>query len=660
MIAFAPVAFMLRSLKNDILVLEYPIKYFMSESLHAGRVPLWFNTWAMGFPLQSNITWGVYSTPQFFFSGLFHYSIYTLHIEFMFYVMMSGWSMFYLLKKHFTSDETLAQLLACCFMLSGFVTGSSQWLLYITAASFTPLALHALLQLLKSPSARNAFFFALFYYLMFTNVYQAFNIISSYCFAGIVLYWLAKKWQEKIEFKKTLGWVCISMLLTVLFCFPVLYYSIEVLRYLTRGNGIVSNANFFESNYLHPAALKTMLLPFSSVRLHYANTEGTMMDSYMGLATILLLVISFSMGFLEKRKLPLFLLSLAVFFFLVSFGAWLPLRGWLNVLPGFSYFRNTGIFRFFAIAVIFIFIAYSLRDQSFKILFGKLSVHRQKLFTTVFVLVGLCLLAVALYFGKSNPFDFSSLYSFVKNLDEHQTVLISAIVQLALLLLILIFLRNAATRILKWVFLLDLCINCLLCTPFFTVSSYSIKEAGEKLHAVPGFPIQQKDPPSVLAMMDDEKGNAWMNMNVFGKEISSQPGYFGPLILQNTDVEDRDTSGAIYPPKALTWLDITSTGDTMNMTKMLPNEVVFQYDFTKNHDLHLLQNYFPGWEGSVNGKRVAVMADPGTGIFIPIKAGRGSLSFIFKKNGVVISALIMHLIVIAGLVVFFAKRNMAF
>ena len=62
-------------------------------------------------------------------------------------------------------------------MLSGFMTGSTQWLLYITAAAFIPLVISSLLQLLHSPTSRHAFQFAVFYTLMFTSVYAAFNII---------------------------------------------------------------------------------------------------------------------------------------------------------------------------------------------------------------------------------------------------------------------------------------------------------------------------------------------------------------------------------------------------------------------------------------------------------------------------------------------------
>ncbi|HRG94299.1 MAG TPA: hypothetical protein PLZ10_15180, partial [Chitinophagaceae bacterium] len=180
LLAFAPVSFMLFSLKNDIVALEYPINQFMSQCIRQGELPVWFNTWDMGFPLQSNLTWGIFSSPQLFFNTIFEYNIYILHIEFVFFVLFSGWSMFYLLYRKLGRDENISLLLALCYMLSGFMVGSTQWLLYITAAAFVPLMAVALLSLLRQPGVKTAFQAAVIYLLMFTSVYAAFNIISSY------------------------------------------------------------------------------------------------------------------------------------------------------------------------------------------------------------------------------------------------------------------------------------------------------------------------------------------------------------------------------------------------------------------------------------------------------------------------------------------------
>jgi hypothetical protein len=162
--AFLPVASMQFTLKNDVLGIEYPIQHFMSDSLHQGQFPSWFNTWGMGFPLQSILSWGVFSTPRMLIGWLLPSNIYVFQLEFLFYIMASGWRMFKLLKTHFIADHTVALLLSCCYMLSGFTVGSSQWLLYITAMTFVPLLLYCLLSLLKNPSLKYALLFAISVY----------------------------------------------------------------------------------------------------------------------------------------------------------------------------------------------------------------------------------------------------------------------------------------------------------------------------------------------------------------------------------------------------------------------------------------------------------------------------------------------------------------
>ncbi|HKB43126.1 MAG TPA: hypothetical protein VKC90_02010, partial [Chitinophagaceae bacterium] len=333
LMAFAPVSFMIRSLKNDVVALEYPITHFMSQCIHNGEIPYWFNTWAMGFPLQSNLTWGIFSTPQMIFCSVFNYNIYTLHIEFIFFVLLAGWGMFHLLKKHFLKDERIAVVLACCYMLSGFIVGAGQWMLYVTAAAFIPVVLNSLLQLLKYPSFKHALLFAVLFFLMFTSVYAALNVITSYClllFTGSYLL-IKEERRKKIILLK---YIFIAGTMTILLCLPCLIYTLELLKYINRGNPISGNTDFFNSNYLHPYGLSTMLLPFTSVKMNFLNTEGTMLNTYMGLFVLLILPAVTLQSIKEKNRSSLIILLSAIIFLLISFGQVLPFRNALNILPG--------------------------------------------------------------------------------------------------------------------------------------------------------------------------------------------------------------------------------------------------------------------------------------------------------------------------------------
>jgi hypothetical protein len=301
LLAFAPLSFMIRAMKNDVIALEYPINHFISQSIRHGEIPAWFNTWGMGFPLESNLTWGIFSTPQMAFSSAFNYNIYTLHIEFMFFILLSGWSMFYLLKRFFKTDEKVSILLSISWMLSGFMTGSTQWMLYITAAAFIPLFLISLLSLLEKPSWRRSLQAAICFTMMFTSVYAAFNIITIYATLLFLIIFFIRRRENKELFYMRLRYLFFSGVFAAAFCLPCLYLSVQLLFHISRGDGI-TGTSFFDSNYLHPGALSSMLFPFSSVRMHYANTEGTMLDTYAGLFALITLPIALITAFREKNK----------------------------------------------------------------------------------------------------------------------------------------------------------------------------------------------------------------------------------------------------------------------------------------------------------------------------------------------------------------------
>ncbi|RZJ83495.1 MAG: hypothetical protein EOO20_22685 [Chryseobacterium sp.] len=191
-IAFAPVSFMLLSLKNDILSIDYPIKYFISQCIQNGSLPFWFNTWAMGFPIESFLTWSIFSPLQLLTGLCGVYNIYWLHGEFMFYVLLSGWGMYGLLQQR-NNNVALHWILACSYMLSGFIVGSSQWFTYITAAAFLPLLAAAYLNVLQLRGARHIALFAAVFYIMLTSVYPAFMVISCYLLAVVSIYFLLRE-----------------------------------------------------------------------------------------------------------------------------------------------------------------------------------------------------------------------------------------------------------------------------------------------------------------------------------------------------------------------------------------------------------------------------------------------------------------------------------
>lgn len=627
---------MLRALKNDIIALEYPINQFISECIRNGEVPYWFNTWGMGFPLQSNLSWGIYSTPQLFFSAAFDYNIYILHIEFIFFILLSGWSMFYLLKKHFIKDEPTAQLLANCYMLSGFMAGSTQWLLYITAAAFTPVIVAAFLSLLKKPSARNAFQAAVCYTLMFTSVYAAFNIIATYGLAALVISWLWIHRKEGQQTRLLARNLLLTLLLTFLLCFPCLYFTLELLGQLDRGNSLATDSSFFNSNYLHPGALSSLLLPFSSVKMAYVNTEGTMLNTYFGLFTLLTLPAAVWAAVTSRNKTAWLLLVSALVVLLVSFGNLTPLRQALNILPGFSYFRNPAIFRFYFIFLLLLFMASILKDKKAEDLLK----HQFTRYSIM--LAGIICLAVLISSANSlEGLSFSSITGLIKTTSYTSSLFISTLVQGLLLLLLLLLILKKKWCWAQLVLAGDMIINTLLCTPFFSVSSYTTAEVSQLLKKKDGFPVQTEQPARVPTSFTDSKGNTWQNLNVFAKKVSANEAYLGPLVLK-----DAVKSRTITSDQPLVYCTPDSTNNSVEILVQRPGHIRVQARSADPTVVTLLQNYYPGWKVYVNNKKAELTQEGRPGLSVNIPAGESTIDFRYNRKAVWFSALLVHLAVL--------------
>jgi hypothetical protein len=617
-------------MKNDVVALEYPINHFISQCIRNGQWPCWFNSWGMGFPLQSNITWSVFSTPQMLFSSLSNYNIYALHAEFMFFILLSGCSMFYFMRRFIVKDDKLARLLAVAYMLSGFMVGSTQWLLYITAAAFIPLLLSCIFSLLERPTARHAFLTAVVYSMMFTSVYAALNIITTYALLAFLFIFLIRSYKSGATFKKVLGYLSLSAVITAILCLPVVYFSLEVLNNIQRGSAITNDPSFFNSNYLHPAALSTMLLPFSSVKMMFSNTEGTMLDSYAGLITIIALPAAIIAWYRKRSVISLSLFLATITFLLLSFGAFTPVRHAFNLLPGFSYFRNPAIFRFYFILCLLLFIAYTLRNWSLQEI---LSYSSSRL--VYYLMAAICIFIIVFHIRDFNLTGVRSASSFIKGMSSSTALLIAAVVQLIIVLLLGILLYRMLFKAARILLLADLVINTLLCTPFFSVSSYSLPEVNNILSTTKGFPVQEPPPSSVNSIYTDVHGNAWQNVNVFSKEVSSQESYLGPLVLKENIME--------YSPagKALVYAANPSNDKGIRITEQLPSRVRALSDLPVSDTIIFQQNYFKGWRAAINGAPVPLIIS-GRQIRLAVPAGRSEIEFRYSRPDVKFAAIFIH------------------
>lgn len=646
LLAFLPVSSMLFAVKNDLLGLEYPINYFISESLHHGQFPVWLNTWDMGFPLSSCLTWGIYSTPQMIFSGLFPYNIWILQVELLTFIVLCGVTMFYLLKRHIAKDPTTALLLAIAYMLSGFTVAATQWMPYLAAAAFIPLLISALLDLFKRPGWFSNLRFAFTYLLLLTSSYPAFVIVASYgLFITAVIMWFRAKETRPVITRHLLY----AGLITLLLCTPVLLSTLEVLQHLDRGKPIDQTSLYFTENYFHPRGLETMLFPFAAARMTAPNTEATMLHLYMGLLTLLLLPVAVKASW-KQRSTTLLLLPLgAVFFLLVALGTMLPLRDWLNYLPGFSYFRHAGNFRFFSILLFILYVATATRAVAWKDLLDRQTIYGRLVFQTGMVLLGIAAITtfVCIFFP---PVALTgSLPDYLRSLSPNSALFLSAAAQVFVLLMLCWLLLRKKIRWTSVLLVVEMVFNTLACTPYFTVSSYTPSEINHILARTNGFPVQNLAPSAVPAAFTDTRGNTFYNLNVFSKKISSNESYFGALYLE-AGINRHNNAPDIL---VASWPDTSKAAVTIY--RMDPTAIDLGVVAQTSTEIQFAQNYFRGWHARCDDREIPLDRTQ-AGLAATAPVGNSKLSFRFSRPDLLLSSLLLNaLMVLFGISILYRR-----
>lgn len=662
LLAWFPVSTHLLSLKNDALNLDLPVKYFISQCIHNGIAPVWMDTWALGFPLQSTLNWSMFNPVQLLFYSIFNYNVYTLQWEFLFYIAAGGCGMYWLLRKQLKTAPYSALLLAMAYMLSGFAVSSAQFLLFISSFAFIPFCYASFFQYLNKPLLKNGLLFTLFYYLFLTGSYPPFVILISYSLLAAILFKLVLPYKActaddfaayRKQLVKTIFPVGIVLLLL---CAPFLYFTLDLMKEMERGAGI-SNASFQHSNFLHPAALLTFLLPFTSVNFEFENTSRLMQDTYFGLAGFLFCFPAAYKAFKSKDTSSLVFLVAAIACLLFSMDGHLPFRSWLNLLWGMNYFRGASIFRLLTLFFLLCFLAPYFSDM---LQLWQLLVKRKKRILIIVVMV-LFLAAVGisgwivLQASSKEVSTGTFLKSLINTGKSESLFLIGLSIQLGLLAALIWVLGKNSKKWFAVMFVSDLVINTYICMPFFAVSSYSPAQLSNILSFKEGFPTNNAVLTGYAGVRDD-KGNPFYNTHVFSKQPSLDNFYVYPILLKQSDTLIKNLrSGlqkgdSIIPLVAFAGPELPS--DTLSILKTIPGTISLSYKVEKPAILRITQNYFPGWKAVTNGKELKLERSSQYGLLVKLPAGEGKVDISYAKKGLVPSALAGATIFYIGLIAF--------
>jgi len=665
-LAFWQVFFLQNGLKWDVIDSFLPARYFVSESLRNGIIPLWNPYLFLGTPSYGDMV-SVWNPEVWFVSLFTTYSNITLQFVFIAYIFFAGWGMFKLLQ-YFNVPKHFAFAGGVAYMLSGFMIGNAQNLSAIAGAAWIPFVVLYYWQFLQVTNWKNLFPLLFFLYLMIFNGYPGLTIILGYLLLSFFVVELIVKikrkenWLQFLKFHFFLSFLLSGIAAVLMISF------FQVAPFIGQYGG--GTLQWAEMHPFSPHSLITFLLPLAGVKSsEYFDTDVSMTNAYVGVLTLIFFVAA-----LLTQKKNRFLWTIIVFgmiSLLASFGEYLPVRGWFfHYLPLMNVFRYPAFFRLFAIfAVVF---------TSFYTLETLLSKKRIFLLISMSVISGFLMYFTVIhfndvYFAKLNLLDTSIPFSErLATLSFNDTLFFQSVFQLSFIgLTVILWWWLRKKRVWNWILsilvILDLMVATQINSSFTVYSNKSPKMLAQTISELPmGYSLPSDRDVVYNSEKSGEFISVWRNTNLFHKRVS--PYGFGSFILKNytylTDSFPTFSKSIFHHPSAYfssQILPINQMSDSCGNKNILfvnqsvfdnykdyfqhptgyaANKIIWQ-EFSPNRIklisktvspqvLVLMQNYFPYWKVFVDGQPAEAFPSNLSLLSVVIPKGTHTVSFSFE------------------------------
>jgi hypothetical protein len=638
-VAYWPISLYIFSLKNDALNYFLPVRRLVSESYHNGFLPLWTPYLNLGYPLHGDMQSGVWNPFVQLFSLFGPYNLYTLQLETLLYIYLSGAGMFYLLK-YFRIHPYSNILASAAFMLCGFNSDSAQFLNWITAASCLPFLFLFYYRLLEERKIKWALATAILLFICFTSAYPADFILATYLLASVFIWYYFKRLSS---IKEIIIPHLILIGIFILLSLPAILSYMQSLPLTERGTG--ASYEDVMTNSLHPALLSAYTTPLGVWKMPgIHNTDPLERNSFIGLVTFILLIISF----LIKSTAPVnrFAKWAFIIFLLFSFGE----IGGLRILAYYALpLMNT--FRHPANAKLFTsFFACILAACSFTGIINR-EVNTQKIKSGL--LITLSLLLGILVFSFFTPYHLFlnnkyeegiTLIQRVKNGIDNMSfadlVLANTIIQLPFLFFTWKYLvkkNNFGSLVVAGI--LNSMLFTMLFQPFTVVKTQKASAIQQIVNAnsVNGYPIPDITSSLNVISNDNEKNiadigclalynkkNGRSDYRITPSNLLTQNDFWFnepfrelvmkyPLIYRADYIADTGSYPNAIHDTLNKWAFLNNFKDSIaedkdsnakiSVSRFYPANIEGEITSTKNGFFILLQNYYPRWKLYIDGKK---------------------------------------------------------
>ncbi len=641
-IAFLPVSSFIFFLKNDAFNGYFPPKFFMSESIHAGYLPLWNPYINFGIPQYADMSGGYWNPITWLIASTVGYNAYTFTLEALFYILLAGTGM-YRLSGLWITDKRVRIIAATAFMCCGYNVGHLQHFNWLSGAAFLPYCYWSYILLLKNFSARNILRASFLFYMLAAAAHPGITIGAFYFFTAVFFYHFFnnEKRQTIVERIKVVSktHIILGLVLLLLSAGMITGY-LDILPHFIRGEKI-SLADSL-SNPTNIQSWISALLPFVTVKNDaFFNTDPSMRNSYFSISLLVFFLLAVCR---KKNRLQFFLLLTGLFFALLAGGGIFKTIAY-KVLPFIGYIRLNGEFRIFAI-LCFILVA-AIELDKFILQKPGFNGRVKWIYYSIEIILFACII-IGIYksFSSNESFIYAGknifsqgsyatkLKALIDAVSFYDTWWIQGIIQLFFLWGIKWCIRAGDWNLLKKITVINLVISCLLNIPYTGVGKASVADVQSILNrSAQGIPIPVLQPVYMNDTLTTAEKGLVGNWSLYNKQIGVKEEVAYPVILKNTreyfEKKDMIPSNN-FQNQPFIFVVPKKENSRIVISQFSPNKINVSLNADTSARLVLQQNFYPHWF-FYNGKEKTAVGHAGINFMsAPVSKGENSIIFSFE------------------------------
>lgn len=611
----------------------------MSESLHAGYLPLWNPYINYGIPQYGDMSSGYWSPITWLIAGTVGYTAYTFTIEVLIYIFIAAIGM-YKLAGLFNLNRQVSFIAAIAYMCCGYFVGHLQHFNWLSGAAFLPWCIWCYLVLQTQFTIKNILLSALLFYLFISSAHPGLSIGAFYFFIALLLFLFFKN-ENRVNIygrlKKIAATNAVLLVLLLILSAGMIIGYLDILPHFSRGEKLLLAESL--KNPATPQSWISALLPLSTVRNDpFFATDISMRNIYFSITLLLFFFVSF----FKMNRWQKFFLYTGLAFLLLSAGGIFKTFAY-NFIPLISYVRLDGEFIIFPLLCFIIVAAIELNtfnteQKEFK---GRIKWIYYFIEVTLF-------LCIAFGFYKTISGKEGLLYSFknittqsdlslklkatVDAISFYDALWIQGIIQLLLLWGIKFSLREKRRSLLVKIVIADLIIATLLNLPFTGVGKASVAEVQTVLNKSPaGIPI-----PALQPIINNDTINLYErglvgDWSLYNKQIGVKKEVPYPIQLKGTKAYFDLTE--LKPGLTFLKENFLFTGSEIKpeIIEFSPNNIKFKTSIDNDSDRIVYQQvFYPHWNYN-NGKEMKpVLKDLFGFMSAPLTKGQNEIEFSFQ------------------------------